>query len=53
MLPAFKSHGDASLPLQRPFTDSSSFAESYPTPSLNTISTFSMSAMVLEGAPEP
>ncbi len=35
----------------RPFTESSSLLASYPTPSLNTISTFSISAMRVAGSP--
>src|SRR3974390_3574606 len=34
-----------------PRTDSISFAESYPTPSLNTVSTFSMSSIFFDGSP--
>src|SRR6202047_5575859 len=34
-----------------PRTDSISLAESYPTPSLQTVSTFSMSSIFLDGSP--
>src|SRR5262252_3903312 len=46
--------GDLSISQYCPYfsrTDSRSFAESYPTPSLNTISTFSTSEICFDGSP--